>query len=655
LALLIFSQRSTDLMGQPIPLDQRYVDSILPRLKDMPDDSVKVRHLVKVSAMYFIKKADTALRLCLQADSLAESIQDYDGEIQALRSAGWSLATMGEQTRAFYYTNKAIALAEEHDPKQLVSLYGINFYIFGFNDDMEKAIVWARKSISSPYFKEAPYQLRWAIYFQIGKYHIQAGHLDSAQYYADLILPFIEKSGGRGDGAPYGESYMLLGDIDMKKARYSDALKHYAQADCPGCVAKAFQMSGNADSAIFYGKKELERGEQLNSPSLIAGAAQTLALAYSDVDPKQAVKYFTMTLEYAEKLFGAEKRKQMEKLALSEQQAKFEIQEKETANRNRIFQVIFVSVLAFFSVFSYLLWRNNRFKQQANRKLEDSYAELKATQAQLIQSEKMASLGELTAGIAHEIQNPLNFVNNFAEINKELVDEVKSQNEKVKSQNGVFPIGPDLLDDLEQNMEKINHHGRRADAIVKSMLQHSRTSSSQKEPTDLAALADEYLKLAYHGLRAKDKDFNVNLETDFDADLPKVNVVPQDIGRVLLNLYNNAFHAVQERVKKGEVGYLPKVRVEVRSVANSQLPVANSESGIHNSESVRIAVSDNGMGIPDAIRTKIFQPFFTTKPTGEGTGLGLSLSYDIVTKGHGGSLEVESEEGKGSVFTVVLP
>jgi signal transduction histidine kinase/ligand-binding sensor domain-containing protein len=288
--------------------------------------------------------------------------------------------------------------------------------------------------------------------------------------------------------------------------------------------------------------------------------------------------------------------------------------------------------------------------QKAYLKLEETHESLKTTQKQLVQSEKMASLGELTAGIAHEIQNPLNFVNNFAEINRELIDEVKSQNEKIKKgeEKG---LDEELLKDLDQNMGKIAFHGKRADAIVKSMLQHSRASTGEKEPTDLNALADEYLKLAYHGLRAKDKDFNVTLETDFDPNLGKVDVVPQDIGRVLLNLYNNAFQAVMERKKSGEVDYEPKVRV---SVSSQQSAVSNSESGVRNPEFVTLRVTDNGLGIPDAIRAKIFQPFFTTKPTGQGTGLGLSLSYDII-KSHGGELKLEETDGGGTKFVVQLP
>jgi two-component system, NtrC family, sensor kinase len=271
--------------------------------------------------------------------------------------------------------------------------------------------------------------------------------------------------------------------------------------------------------------------------------------------------------------------------------------------------------------------------------LNESLNNLKATQSQLIQSEKMASLGELTAGIAHEIQNPLNFVNNFSEVNRELVEELKIKNEKLKIEDDEVR---ELLNDITQNLEKINHHGKRADAIVKGMLQHSRTGSGQKELTDINALCDEYLRLAYHGLRAKDKSFNavpiaIGIKTDFDENIGKINVVPQDIGRVLLNLYNNAFYAVSEKEKNTDENYKPEVSVRTKKL----------------NKNIEISVCDNGHGISQNIVDKIFQPFFTTKPTGQGTGLGLSLSYDIV-KAHGGEIKVNTIEGEGSEFILQL-
>jgi len=264
--------------------------------------------------------------------------------------------------------------------------------------------------------------------------------------------------------------------------------------------------------------------------------------------------------------------------------------------------------------------------------------ELRETQAQLIQSEKMASLGELTAGIAHEIQNPLNFVNNFSEINTELLDELKKELLTDNKEEAVS-----IANDIIENEQKINHHGKRADSIVKGMLQHSRTSSGTKEPTDINALADEYFRLSYHGLRAKDKSFNATMKTDFDETIGKINIISQDIGRVFLNLFNNAFYAVSEKKKMNIPGYEPTVTVTTKKLNNK--PGSNQ---------IEIIVKDNGSGIPQKAVQKIFQPFFTTKPTGEGTGLGLSLSYDII-KAHGGELKVENNNAEGAAFIIILP
>ena len=268
--------------------------------------------------------------------------------------------------------------------------------------------------------------------------------------------------------------------------------------------------------------------------------------------------------------------------------------------------------------------------------LRGALTELRAAQAQLVQSEKMASLGELTAGIAHEIQNPLNFVNNFAEVSAELVAELEEERARPARDAG---LEDELLADLKQNLLKITQHGGRAASIVRGMLEHSRTSSGERTPTDLNQLADEYLRLAYHGLRAKDKTFNATLEPDFDPTLTPVPVLAQDLGRVLLNLLSNAFYAVRQRQQRGVAGYAPTVRVSTRRVGDD----------------VEIRVRDNGGGIPEHVKQKIFQPFFTTKPTGEGTGLGLSLSYDIVTQGHGGTLTVNSREGEFTEFVIMLP
>ncbi|GAB3823989.1 ATP-binding protein [Hymenobacter jeollabukensis] len=274
---------------------------------------------------------------------------------------------------------------------------------------------------------------------------------------------------------------------------------------------------------------------------------------------------------------------------------------------------------------------------QQTQELQHALDELKTTQDQLIQSEKMASLGELTAGIAHEIQNPLNFVTNFSDVSAELVQELLEEQQRPERDPD---LEAELLSDLRQNLEKIHHHGQRAASIVRGMLEHSRQSTGERQPTDVNNLADEYLRLAYHGLRAKNKAFNATITTFFDPAVGSIDAVSQDLGRVLLNLFTNAFYAVQKRQEADGAGYVPTVSVTTH----------RNRAG-----EVEIRVKDNGTGIPADVQQKIFQPFFTTKPTGEGTGLGLSLSYDIVTKGHGGTLEVESTAGVGTEFIITLP
>jgi len=339
-------------------------------------------------------------------------------------------------------------------------------------------------------------------------------------------------------------------------------------------------------------------------------------------------------------LLNAKQAQQFQNIDFDEQQRHQQIETAKKDLRAKWRMYVLLAGLFVFVFIAILLWRNSRQRKKANRllskqktKLESTLLSLKETQKQLIQSEKMASLGELTAGIAHEIQNPLNFVNNFSDVNRELSDELESEIDK-----GNYEDAKAIAKDIKENEEKINYHGKRADAIVKGMLQHSRTASGEKEPTDINKLADEYLRLSYHGFRSKDKLFNATLTTEFDAGIGKLDVIPQEIGRVILNLINNAFYAINEKQKQNLNGYEPTVTVSTKK----------------NADTVVILVKDNGNGIPQKILDKIFQPFFTTKPTGEGTGLGLSLAYDIV-KAHGGEIRVETKQGEGSEFTIQIP
>ena len=343
--------------------------------------------------------------------------------------------------------------------------------------------------------------------------------------------------------------------------------------------------------------------------------------------------------KYSAISFETEQQMSEKEISISQLKSKNKIS---SLTRNFSFGMIVLVLL-----FAGIVYYRYKMKQKANAVLEKTLTDLRSTQAQLIQSEKMASLGELTAGIAHEIQNPLNFVNNFSEVNSELIEELIIKNEKLKIEDEEIN---ELLSDIKANEQKINHHGKRADAIVKGMLQHSRSSSGVKESTDINALCDEYLKLSYHGLRAKDKSYNATMKTDFDNSIGNINIIPQDIGRVLLNLINNAFYATGERRKTEGEGFEPTVSISTSSIQPPSELAPTSRGG----RSVQIKVSDNGGGIPQKILDKIFQPFFTTKPTGQGTGLGLSLSYDII-KAHGGELKVETKEGEGSEFIVRLP
>jgi signal transduction histidine kinase len=362
---------------------------------------------------------------------------------------------------------------------------------------------------------------------------------------------------------------------------------------------------------------------------------------YAKKQPDSAYQYLKQSMLLKDSLFSSEKVARVQNLSLKEslQKQQQEQTKKEAVQqyKSRIKIYSLAAGLTGLLILIFILYRNNRQRYFANRKIEKAYTDLKATQSQLIQSEKMASLGELTAGIAHEIQNPLNFVNNFSEVGVELLDELrKGPFQNLPEANKVE--ANEIIEDLTENLQKITHHGKRADAIVKGMLQHSRSSTSEKEPTDINKLADEYLRLCYHGLRAKDPSFNATMQTDFDESLEKINIIPQDIGRVLLNLYTNAFYAVNEKKKEQFEGYEPTVSVCTKKVGDK----------------VEIRVADNGNGIPQHVVDKIFQPFFTTKPTGQGTGLGLSLSYDII-KAHGGELKVETKEGEGAEFIILLP
>jgi two-component system, NtrC family, sensor kinase len=434
---------------------------------------------------------------------------------------------------------------------------------------------------------------------------------------------------------------LLLSIADFRGASYSALV-----------IAINFKERKSYEKALQYAKEGYQYATETTwTITMISGSALLAELYEQTGQLGKAIEYLKINqqlvtenerlnnqIQFTEmQVAGAIKESQHEIDRLDTQR---KMVESENENQ-RIILVMAGILLVFLLVFSVVIYRNSVSRKKANQELsqqrdslQKTLLQLRSTQSQLIQSEKMASLGELTAGIAHEIQNPLNFVNNFSEVNTELIVELKAESVKPKVEwdESLFK---ETLNNIDDNEQKIVHHGKRAADIVKGMLQHSRASSGQKELTDINALCDEYLRLSYHGYRAKDKSFHAKFETDFDASLPKVNVVPQDIGRVVLNLINNAFYAVTLRHSRGDNSYQPTVWVSTQKL----------------NDNILISVKDNGNGIPDHIKEKIFQPFFTTKPTGQGTGLGLSLSYDIV-KAHGGELVMQSTKDKGSQFIV---
>jgi len=441
----------------------------------------------------------------------------------------------------------------------------------------------------------------------------------------------------------------------IKEAGYKEASKNYyaalniftslgrSQGSYP--VMSMYHSIGNVNiklhdlkQARSYLEKALQLATATNNIELLGKGYKSLSLLDSiEGNYKQAYSDYRKYLIYNDSLINDEGRQKalMYKIQYDLDKndiiVKAEQAKKDTeAKRIQNIQFFALAILFLLAIFFFI---SNRQKQKAKLKIENAYDKLKSIQAQLVQSEKMASLGELTAGIAHEIQNPLNFVNNFSDVNEELLTEMKDELSKGKIDDAIA-----LANDAIENQKKINHHGKRADAIVKNMLQHSRSSSGKRELTDINALSDEYLRLSYHGLRAKDKSFNAITKTDFDNGIGKINIIPQDIGRVVLNLINNAFYAVDEKKKQNQNGYEPTVSISTKK----------------EKDTIEIKIKDNGNGIPQKVLDKIFQPFFTTKPTGQGTGLGLSLSYDIV-KAHGGEIKVNTKENEGTEFTIQLP
>lgn len=473
---------------------------------------------------------------------------------------------------------------------------------------------------------------------------------DSALHYQQLVFKAHLKNPTDRNAFTVPEIMFRMGNAYKLNGNRIEALRFYKKGIIEAKVdndvrnltmnnlflAKFYGELKESDSAMKYAYDAIKAGKIVSFRKGIYDASLLLSEVYKNKNQSDsAFKYLSKAMIEKDNLMGAERLKELQRIVLDEQELHRLADEKRNSQR----QYVLLGGILLVLVIAFILYLNNKKSKLNNKVLENTVAHLKATQSQLIQSEKMASLGELTAGIAHEIQNPLNFVNNFSEVSSELLDEMNEEIEK-----GDFEEAKAIANDVKANLAKINHHGKRADAIVKGMLQHSRSSSGIKQPTSLNALCDEYLRLSYHGLRAKDKDFNATLQTDFDESIGIINIIPQDFGRVILNLFNNAFYAVNEKknllMQSGKTEhYAPTVSIATKK----------------ENHKIIISVTDNGSGMPQEIIDKVFQPFFTTKPTGQGTGLGLSLSYDIITKGHNGELKVVAKQGHETKFIITLP
>ncbi|MEI9909581.1 MAG: hypothetical protein WDO71_07860 [Bacteroidota bacterium] len=563
LSLLPVSNR---LFAQPMQYDAKFVDSITIRLPASPDDTSKVNNLVKLAGMHLFINPALTIKYAKEGAAIAEKIHYPTGKISCLGQSAFSFAISGEWAKATIDINEAIPLCEKYSPASMIYMCNIMVIILTTKGDNEQALQWAQKASQIPAFSTGEDVHKWPTYMQLGMINQTLNRLDSAQYYADIVLGYIKKY-AMVQPELTRDSYMLLGNITFKRKEYQQAIQYFRLASDNVGLANVYHTIQQPDSAIYYALIGLHKGQVQNIPASILAASKILAAEYRKSNPEEANKYLNIYVDSKDSLYNADKLKQLEEIKLNGQRNEYELKIKETANRNSFMLYSLFIILASLAVLIVLIWRNNRFKQKANQKLEASFNNLKSTQSQLIQSEKMASLGELTAGIAHEIQNPLNFINNFSEVNTELIDELEQEID-----NGNLADVKAIAKDIKENEQKINHHGKRADAIVKGMLQHSRSSSGIKEPTDINKLADEYLRLAYHGLRAKDKSFNATMKTGYDESIGNINIIPQDIGRVILNLITNAFYAVKEKntsassPKAAEQPYEPTVSVSTKKI-----------------------------------------------------------------------------------------
>ena len=624
------------------------VPNLLQQLSQAKTDTARIILKTRLAEGFRSNNPDTSFILASEALSRSTELEFKKGEIRSLIVLCVLYREKGDLPNALELGLKALKMAEEERLayEQVYALVRVAVVYISVRD-FPKAIGYLKRAEGILKDNYDEFQLFATQYFLASAYE-QSNDLEAAEKqmleFEKNVPAFVEW---------IVVSKRLRAYIAVKRNQLPLAIRYYREsnevafgenalreiATTCNAMAVAFQKMGRYDSAIFYAKEGLRLGQQLNYTNRIMAASTLLAQLYAEKDPKEAVRYYQIANVAKDSLYGVQKVLQLQAATMKEQERQAEEEAAKIAYQNKLKQWVLLGGIAVVLIIVLILYRNNIQKQKANKILEKTLTDLKTTQSQLVHAEKMASLGELTAGIAHEIQNPLNFVNNFSDVSNELIDEMKAE-----LATGNRELATGIADDIKRNLEKINHHGKRADAIVKGMLQHSRSSTGQKEPTDINELAGEYLRLAYHGIKAKDPSFHAQTKTDFDNNIGKIKVVPQDIGRVMLNLINNAFYAVEEKKKQIGDGYEAIVTVGTKTV---KPPLGGL--------GVEIKVKDNGNGIPHKVLDKIFQPFFTTKPTGQGTGLGLSLAYDIVTKGHSGELKVETKEGEGSEFSIQLP
>jgi len=644
------------------------LDSLHHALKTAENDSVRMELLNGLYLYYAESNRDSAMFFTDLALAKSKEIKQPLWTAYILINKAYLLQKQGNLSLSFKLLNESMSILKDekseesfffpanlktgwHNPHEgrLILIGGV-FHNLGNTyrqaGNPEKAISSYKEVIRITEENKEKHSFLHAS-MNIGAIYFELNQLDSAMLYAENAIKFSNSSGNK---TYQGIMLKTMGDIYSKQNQLDSAKYYYwrsiivsreqnnvtSEIAANIALAQLYEGIAQTDSMLYYAKAGFRMSSGLKSGAQIASSAELISTAFKRKgNPDSALTYLSISKKMADSLnkVRTEKLMEFQNIGFEEQMQLEKTAQESVAYKNKIRTGLLLGGLTVFSLIAIILYRNNRQKQNANKILETTLTNLKQAQSQLIQSEKMASLGELTAGIAHEIQNPLNFVNNFSELSNELIEEMQEEMDKGNSDEV-----KNIVADIRNNLEKINLHGKRADAIVKGMLQHSRTTIGEKQPTDINALAEEYLRLAYHGFRAKDKTFNATLKTDFDPSVGKIDIIPQDIGRVMLNLINNAFYAVEEKKQQQSEHFEPTVSVSTR------------KSG----DKVIISVKDNGNGIPQKILDKIFQPFFTTKPTGQGTGLGLSLSYDIV-KAHGGELRVETKEGKGSEFIIHLP